>query len=70
MTETKSRTALVCPECGAPMAHRSAEAHALSHWPEILEVTRSSKEARERQKQTLDGGIPSSEYIARINREV
>lgn len=33
MTPSQRISADLCPECGEPLAERSAEAHAMDHWP-------------------------------------
>lgn len=39
-----------CPECGASLVGIDPYKHALTHWLEVLDPIKSSKEARERQR--------------------
>lgn len=41
----------ICPECGVDLdvKHESAKAHALSHWPEIIDNDPRYVEAKRRQ---------------------
>lgn len=60
---SKVEVELVCPECGVSLKYRNVFSHALSHWNEYLDPARSGKQAIERQKKCLAGGVTESEYI-------
>ena len=55
-------TVKVCPECGVSLDGKDPVAHALTHWVEVLDFAKSSKEARQRQKLLLAGGVTEAEY--------
>lgn len=52
----------VCPECGIDMSKVKPEGHALLHFPEYLDPSKSGKLAIKRQKQILEGGVTLAEY--------
>ncbi len=64
MPDEKTTKSLVCPECGRVLAGQDVYAHALTHWPEYLDPGKSSREARNRQKALLNGGITLEAYEA------
>lgn len=45
---------MLCPECGVDLTGRNPRAHALSHYPEVIEPTAKNKEARKRQQFLYD----------------
>lgn len=52
----------VCPECGVDLSNRDLKGHMLSHYPEVLDTAKSSKEARNRQQAILNGGVSVDEF--------
>lgn len=63
-----SKKVLVCPECGVDMSGIDPEAHARSHWPDVLDKAKASKEAFKRQSQCISGGVTLAEY-AKAHKE-
>lgn len=55
-------TIKVCPECGKDLTGLDLIGHSLTHFPEYLDLAKSSKLARERQKQLLAGGVTKEAF--------
>lgn len=65
-----SDTGLVCPECGVSMDGVDPAGHSLSHYPDYLDPSKSSKLAIKRQKLIQAGGVPLDVYLAEHQPEV
>lgn len=59
----------VCPECGVELAGLDLEGHSLTHYPEYLDPAKSGKDAKNRQKLILAGGVSKADYL-KLHREV